>query len=407
MKISAIPNLFGAKNAALLFATAVLVGYGVVGLIAYWETQNSYFLQLVFLAVTAVVVVFLFSRLRLTQCALVTPQLIVNRGLFALVAFSGFFGFALLVLATAEGVPLLAWVAGADQETLVLLREKFLKARDGWQAIFPYINAMLTGALLPYCLACLFIDGYRWRWLAFAVFLLYCVLFIEKVFFLRAIIPLLYVAFCVHNARLSLLITAVAGSFLLLVLLGLVSGFGGGDGVTDVPFFSSKYVPAGTVSYLFWRALAVPVFTAADSLALFKEELNSTLLLGATSSLLAKLFFLERVNLEQLVFTSQWGQSETGTASANAVYFVDAYVNFGITGVIVYSAIVGMLFRLISKSSDQALHAIWPLFAFSLYVSGLVGTLASNAFLAVFLLSVLTQNRRFTPAKSHAKPHRV
>ena len=391
LKLSWFRSLFNARNASAWFAFALFVGYGVLGAIAFWESQNVFFLELVFLTIPAVFSVILFSKIRLTVWSIPALRLIRNRDNYPLIVFFLFSGFALLVVTTAESVPLFAWMAGADQDKLVLLREKFLKARGGWQAAFPYINSVLTGSLMPYCLASLFLKNAHARWLVFAGFFLYCVLFIEKIFFIRAVIPILYVIFFVRRSHLVYLALALSGCFLLLCFLIVVSGFGGTTGVTDVPYFSNQFRPSGTLNYLFWRALAVPIFTAADSLALFSEGFNSVPLLGRTSSLLAKIFGQDRINFEQLVFNYQWGQTETGTGSANAVYIVDAYINFGWVGLFVYSAIIGILFRKIYKSYDQALHAIWPLFAFSLYVSGLVGTLASGGFLVVFLVSRLTR----------------
>ncbi|WP_375737993.1 hypothetical protein [Pseudomonas boanensis] len=400
MSTSTLFKYVRAQYAALLFALALLAGYGGMGLVGYYESGNAYYLDLAFLALLASGTVVVFSQISLIRETIITPRVVIGVGVLFFIVFGVFACFALLVLATAEAIPLLAWVSGADPETLVLLREKFLKAREGWQAVFPYINGLFTGALIPYCLAYFFLERYRWRWLAFGAFLLYCIVFIEKVFFLKAMLPLLYVAFCVREGRASTFLLVIGLCLGILFFLGVVSGFGTSVVETSVPFFSNEYRPSGTFNFLAWRAIAVPVFTAADALAYFAEGLHSNHLMGATSSLLAALFGLERVDFERLVFAYQWGQTETGTGSANSVYFVDAYVNFGIWGVIFFSAIIGVLFRMIARSRDQALHAIWPLFAFGLYVSGLVGNLASNGFLLVFVFCGMTQIRSAIKAKS-------
>lgn len=385
---------FSARHASSLFALSIFLGYGLTGLVGYFDSGNPYFLDLASLALLASVTVIVFSKISLVRARIITPRIIIGVGLLFFVVFGAFLCFAVLVMVTAESIPLLAWVSGVDPETLALLREKFLKAREGWQAIFPYINGLFTGALIPYCLAHFFLERYRWRWLAFGAFLLYSIIFIEKVFFLKAALPLMYVAFCVREGKASTFALFVGACLSILFFLGVVSGFGTSVIDTSVPFFSNEYRPAGTLNFLVWRAIAVPVFTAADALAYFADEFHSRYLMGATSSLMAALFGQERIAFERQVFAYQWGQTETGTGSANSVYFVDAYVNFGIIGVVFFSAIIGVLFRLIAQSRDQALHAIWPLFALGLYVSGLVNNLASGGFLFVFFFSFMTRIRK-------------
>ncbi|MDH4607313.1 hypothetical protein [Pseudomonas sp. BN102] len=386
---------FRAQYAATIFSLALLLGYGGGALFAYFSTDNGYFVDLAFLALVSSVTVFVFSKVSLIRERIIGPKIILGVGLLFLAVFGLFACFAAMVLGTAEGIPLLAWFAGADPETLVVLREKFLKAREGWQAIFPYINGLFTGALIPYCLAYFFLEKFKWRWLAFFAFLAYCLVFIEKVFFLKAMIPLLYVAFCVRSGSLSTFVFVASLCVSIVIFLGVVSGFGSGIEESSGDFFSGQYRAVGTLNYLAWRAIAVPIFTAADALAYFSEGLHSNLLMGATSSLLSAIFGLERVEFEHLVFEYQWGQTETGTGSANSVYFVDAYVNFGMMGVVLFSAIIGVIFRMIANSTDEALHAIWPLFAFGLYVSGLVGNLASNGFILIFLFCAIAQVRHY------------
>lgn len=390
---SGLFKYFSARYSARIFSLSILLGYGLVSLIAYFDTRNETFLQVAWLALLSSVTVCIFSEFSLIKQRIIFPKIVVSPRFLFFSVFGFFTSFAVLVLVTAEAIPLVAWFGGSDAETLVVLREKFLKAREGWQSIFPYVNAVFTGALIPYCLAIFFINGYKWRWLAFVAFLFYSILFIEKVFFLKAMIPLIYVLYCVRQGAVSSFLLISSFCFLVVFFLGVVSGFGSGGEEPAGVFFSGQYRAGGTFNFLLWRAVAVPLFTAADSLSYFIEELNSVPLMGATSGLLSGTLGLDRVYFERSVFEYQWGQASTGTGSANAVYFIDSYVNFGIFGVVLFSALIGYIFKFISRSNDQALHAIWPLFAFGLYVSGLVGNLASNGFLLVFLLSVIVSLR--------------
>jgi hypothetical protein len=79
----------------------------------------------------------------------------------------------------------------------------------------------------------------------------------------------------------------------------------------------------------------------------------------------------------------------TSTGSANAVYIIEAFINFGLIGVILFSTFIGFIFRLYSKNHDDAFRATWPLFAFGIFVSGLLGNLFSNGFILLFLFIIL------------------
>lgn len=82
------------------------------------------------------------------------------------------------------------------------------------------------------------------------------------------------------------------------------------------------------------------------------------------------------------------GQNFTGTGSSNALYIIEAFINFGFYGVILFSIIIGLVFRFFRESDDPAFKSIWPLFTFGVLVSGLLGQLFSNGFLLLFILII-------------------
>ena len=167
-----------------------------------------------------------------------------------------------------------------------MLREQFLKAREGWQASFVYVNAILSGALIPYSLALMFLHGLRLRWLAAGFFLLFCVSFVEKAFFFKAALPLLYlIAQGKAHTRLSPRAMLVATALLLLAVT-FFSGAGGADAGGDDPFFSVNYAPQGGVQHIIWRSVAIPlvtgkVFEPAPALSVrFGPALNELLFIS-------------------------------------------------------------------------------------------------------------------------------
>lgn len=377
------------KDLTFLFGLSLLVGYSGLSVVAYWETGESVYTEIMALAIIAAIVVFLVSRLSWLAGVPVLKKVEIDRDRFLRAIVSLFFLLTAYIVVTAPGLPLLAWMAGAEPDELVTMREEFLKARSGWESVLPYLNSVMAGVVIPYAIAEMFLCRHRWRWPFFWVFFVYCVLFIEKVFFFKAILPLAVVFLGFEKFRIRRLILIFLSSLVVVFLLGHVSGFGSGeDAALTAEYFSNTYRPSGTLSYLSWRAIAVPLFTAADTLSYFSMVLNSDYLMGGTSSTISTFFGQERIFLERDVFAYQWGQTETGTGSSNAVFFVDAYVNFGYFGVIFYSVVVALVFKIIAGSNDRALFALWPLFFFGVYVSGLIGNLLSGGFLLAILFSL-------------------
>ncbi|MFT3961374.1 hypothetical protein [Propionivibrio sp.] len=375
---------------AAFFSASLLIGYGLVPVVAYVETANRFYLDVLWLAIVSALSVFLASKVRIFDLPGRLQKIKINANHFLSAVFLLFFTVVAYTVATAPAVPLLAWFSGADTEVLVDLREQFLKARVGWESILPYFNALLTSTFVPYALALMFSKRHPWRWRLFYAFLVYCLIFIEKVYFIKAIIPLAVVMFGNLKANRGTLFGISLASLALVYGLAVVSGFGSGESIApDEFYFSNTYRPSGTGEYLVWRAFSVPVFTAADSLSYYLDTYRSEPLYGATTGIFSSLFGTERLYFEREVFAYQWGQTESGTGSANAAFFIDAYINFGILGVVLISIAIGRIFNYMRSSDDIALRAIWPLFAFGLYVSGFFGNLFSSGFLLIFLFSAL------------------
>ena len=399
------------KDPALVFSFALLVGYTFFSVVAFFEADNFIYLDVAWLSIISAIFVFFGSRIAFFGGVPRLRKIALDPNLFLGGVFTLFLALAAYILVTAPGIPLFAWAAGADSEALVLLREEFLKARTGWESILPYLNSVVAGVLVPYSLAYMFINNHKWRWGLFLIFIFYCVVFIEKVFFFKAIIPLLVVKLAFGKASLRSVFVFVLVTVGVVFGLGVVSGFGTSDIYrSGEAYFSNRYLPVGTFSYLMWRAISVPTFTAADSLSYFYEALRGEMLYGASTGSLSYIFGMERVYFERDVFGFQWGQTETGTASANSVFFIDAFVNFGYTGVILFSFLVGQVINYFGLTRDKALYALWPLLAFGFYVSGFVGNLLSGGFAFILIFSMffeLAPKHSIINTKAHIDGHVV
>ena len=319
-----------------------------------------------------------------------------NQKLFTYIILFLFIFFLVVTFATADAIPIFSYFSGSDANELSQQRGALFKGREGWEVILLYLFTLFAMALMPYVISAQYITKDKMRHFSLAVFFLFTISFLQKALFVNAIIPLIY-AYSVtsHKNKKSLYIAAIMIPLTLYALTMLSMG-SSSSSVSSVetfgPYFSADYQPSGPFDMLIWRAVAVPVFTATDTLNVFYGRLGGNYLYGSTSSFLAALFGSERVNLERLVFEYQWGWNDT--ANANAVYFADAFVNFGWIGLSLISLVVGQSLRWFRDTEDQALKALWPIYCMSLFNASIIGLLLSNGFLLVWAMLIFTRPRQ-------------
>lgn len=150
-----------------------------------------------------------------------------------------------------------------------------------------------------------------------------------------------------------------------------------------------KYSVFGSGQLLFSinRVFWIPYVTAYDWVGFFYKNLAGEYLLGRTSGLLSWITGRTAFPMEKEVFKYQFGDSGPPTAAANACFLVDAFVNFGWLGVIVYAAIFAALTRIVVVQNNPAMKACYYYFTFQVSMGGLSGVLLSNGMLMVILLA--------------------
>ncbi|MCP1998272.1 hypothetical protein [Nitrobacter winogradskyi] len=338
----------------------------------------------------------------------------VNERFFHASIWMLFLAFCVVTFATAYNIPIIAALKGGlSQEELDIQRGAFLKTREGWGSGLGYVSAVFVGTLLPYSLARLFwtkkpIAGFS----GLALFAAYTLSYLQKALIIQAVAPLLYLSgrrLIWNYLGLFALTAGTLGIFYANTVLAV--GVKQEEKVQKkieerrqaslkpdsrgnlVPpnFFSSDFKHTSTKEYLVWRAVAVPIFTAADAVKVFHTKFNSKPLLGATSSPIAAIFGMKRVNYDAEVFAAQWGESNIGRS--NSVYVTDGYVNFGWAGVVVFSIFVGLGFRVFALSGDEALRSMWPLFAFNVIQASFIGSLLSGGFIFLFIIAFFVNLR--------------
>lgn len=387
-----LSKLTSPRYAPALFSLALIILYAIVPLfVDALYLNNPYFFELgcMSLLACASVMVGFRSPLLDGRFGSKARYFVINESLFHAVVWAAFALFIAVTFYTAKSIPLWSALAGADANTLSVERGEFLKGRVGAELALLYISTIFVNTLLPYSMVRLFMGKSKWRYPLAGLFFFFSISFLQKTLFLNLILPLGYYAAQRLKINFRKVLLALGTAWVLLYFLTLISTRGESVaalvyGDVDVNMlFSATFRPVGTMEMLLWRIFSVPVFTATDMLLVFRQQLGGNELMGATSSLLSTLFGMQRVNIERMVFAHQFG-AWNEIANANAVFFVDAFVNFGWVGIVLFSMFVGQTLRWFYLSDDEAFKALWPLYCFVLLSAPLIGMLFSNGYLYMF-----------------------
>lgn len=139
--------------------------------------------------------------------------------------------------------------------------------------------------------------------------------------------------------------------------------------------------------FLINRIVWIPYITAFDWLRYWEEVLDSKFLYGRSINGIAWLTGQQSIRLEKEVFGFQFGQTESGSGSANTLYSIDGFVNFGFIGVIVYSSIIGIISAFILSSDSIPAKMVYILHLYSLSFSSLPAILFSGGLMVLVLVS--------------------
>lgn len=360
-----------------------LIPYGLLPYIYVYENSPTITQKLIFisfLVVSGVVLFLVFSKsIKEEEDKKYIDFRFVNRMIFLV-----FFAVVMIIFITAPSIPIIdAILFGSNGDDLNQSRENFLKTRTGWEQGLNYIIGMLTSYILPYLIAFSHYHKVKSRWKYTFLFFLYCISFLEKAYFLKVVIPLLIIYIVLSKRPLFLAIKGLAMILLMFVFMFSIAGYGESDGtIYNDDFFSMQFAASGTIQKVLWRILVVPVVTAFDALNVFASDFNNNFFNGKTSSLIS--FFLgeEQLNFERYLYFSQFGGG--GFGNSNQFFGIEAYVNFGYSGVFIFAIAVGYFIDKAIRSLDLAYISIMPLLIYNLFNAGLIGNLFSNGYVIFF-----------------------
>jgi hypothetical protein len=149
------------------------------------------------------------------------------------------------------------------------------------------------------------------------------------------------------------------------------------------------------------RLLWTPYITAYDWFRYQDEILQGDYLRGKTAGPLAWLQGEPRFSAEKEIFKYQFGQSATPTGTANAVFFADAYLNFGWLGILVCSVLLGVIFGLITALDSLSVASVSVMSSFGVMVASFTANLFSGGLLILLLLAFMSRGIRAPTEATH------
>jgi hypothetical protein len=276
-----------------------------------------------------------------------------------------------------------------------LARGELFKGRSGYQVVLLYASAIFTYVFVPLAVVMSFEWKFNSRKLFLIVSLFFCIATLQKALLLNILLPLIVLFFIQRKLR---IVSLIKWAILLMAYFVVMITFTGSGRTIDksefdlLEFFSSSFSPSGGLEYFFWRVIAVPLYTAVDTLYVFYNDLGGVNTLGGTSKLFSMILGVPHVELEKLVFAYQFG-GYNPLANANTNFSVVLFVDFNYLGLIVFSFLLGVIFRVLERSKETVIVCLGYLLAFKVLNAPLIGLFFSAGFLYVIFHALFLRFR--------------
>jgi hypothetical protein len=292
-----------------------------------------------------------------------------NLELFCLIVVALFTFVVVAACATSDHIPILEALSGSNASDLAGYRNDFLRSRVGSGQILNYGFAILSQSMMPLALTYAYWSRAKWRHLALFIFILGASITLSKAAMLLVTAPLiaLFVMQCRWRYAAATLVCFIASIAIMYVLASGIVGSWQSKAVgepvsehqvempSDVPAQYNAFASKNPVLLVANRIVWIPYATAIDWFRYQKEVLGRKYVLGQSIGPVAFLMGEKRVQLEREVANFEWG-GDSGNTS-NAVFFADAWLNWGLVGVILYSALFAFTIKIITRTGYPPLMA--------------------------------------------------
>jgi hypothetical protein len=164
--------------------------------------------------------------------------------------------------------------------------------------------------------------------------------------------------------------------------------------MATIPEQYNMFSGSSQIEYVLNRIFYIPYVTARDWIRYKHEILNDGYTYGKSISLVAMILGEKKINLDKDVFSFQWGQNLTATGSSNTAYFIDAYLNFGIAGSILYTFVIVCILRLTIMSNIATLQACVFVPTIFLLFNSLTAMIFSGGLFLLIIMALFFSERK-------------
>ncbi len=378
----------------------ISIFYLLPAILSVIHEDNSIAMQLLFLSLLAIFTYYMsFKYLSVIylQNFLKLLKKIEGNWRFCAWIILGFYLISILYACiTSPDIALFAAFKGASLTELANLREEFLRVRTGLGKIPLYFYTICIISIIPLIITQMFLLKKPERYWVLFLFVFSLTLTLEKGRTLVALLPLIVLFLNQGSTK-----KTVGFLILLITIICLVSFFARGglshahtnenSVLTKYNIFNDK---KSQIYYLINRVVYIPYTTAIDWLDFKKRVLHGQETHGQSIGFIAWLMGKKKIYLEKEVFAFEWGQNSTGTGTANTAYYIDAYVNFGLWGIVLYSCIIAFLVKLCLASGNKAIMATLTVSLYYLCFHGLTAMLFSGGLIFLLFIALLCTHKQ-------------
>jgi oligosaccharide repeat unit polymerase len=385
-----IKNILTPKNTINILIFILFFIYTLAPIIFYIiGKDDNYLIELSFISFIAIVSIkagdILFKIVNPKHKIFTKNHFYVKDKIFAFFNIYVFIFILLLLIIRADSVPLISALEGADAETLSLVRGLFMKPKDEFNYFLIYLFSMQISSIIPYSIAYLYESKNYFRHAMFLIGLLASLSTLVKGMFFNILIPIFSLKLT-SNYNIFNFIKYIIIILTTLIFMVSIAGFNKADLDEDSDidtYISVGYPSKNSFDFMLWRIVVIPILASRDTLEVHNIYYSSNNLMGVTSGLGSKLLGENKIDIEREVFGYQYG-GMNDIGNTNSVFFIDAYINFGYIGIVIYGLLASILLRILMDSNIKSVISMAPLFAIFLFSSSLVGILISNGFLFLF-----------------------
>ncbi|GEM_PF-5234148 len=322
---------------------------------------------------------------------------------------------SLLVLTFTSGnLPILTALRGAKWEEILAHRLNFDLNKSGWISLFIYLNIIISSTLLPFFITKSFVLNEKYKWTKLITASLVLVAGLNKLSFLKVVIPVFILSF----VKKDLLLFLKSTSFILLFFLFInFLGKAGVNSLLQKPAATiqtnsidiSPPPPAtgdGISSFILYRAFKVPYQTAETWIDFYYKNNLSAKQPIITNKTLSLLLGIPVTPLEQDIINYQFNADTTKfNGYANTTYFIDAWVKFGNLGFAIVIILIPLFIGIQVYIIDEKYLGLLVFSFFFLTSNSSISYLLSSGVL-LFIFSVIMSKKNSLPeSPTEPQPH--